>query len=77
MINYIPTINQKELKGGIIYFDGRFDDARMAIRLAKTTTRYVESFLNYMKVEKIKKIDRVKRHYYPRPRNKRKVSDSI
>ena len=45
MINYIPTINQKELKGGIIYFDGQFDDTRMAIRLAKTTTQYVESFL--------------------------------
>ena len=36
MINYIPTIDQKELKGGIVYFDGQFDDARMAISLAKT-----------------------------------------
>ena len=55
MINYIPTIDQKELKGGVVYFDGQFDDARMAISLAKTAAQFNGVLLNYMKVEKINK----------------------
>ena len=55
MINYIPTIDQKELKVGVVYFDGQFDDACMAISLAKTTAQFNVVLLNYMKVEKINK----------------------
>ena len=55
MINYIPTIDQKGLKGGIVYFDGQFDDARMAISLAKTAAQFNGVLINYMKVEEIKK----------------------
>ena len=53
VINYIPTIDQKALKGGIVYFDGQFDDARMAISLAKTAAQFNGVLLNYMRVEKI------------------------
>ena len=52
-IRHIPTIDQKELAGGVIYFDGQFDDARMAISLAKTAAQFDGVLLNYMKVEKI------------------------
>ena len=51
-ICHIPTIDQKELAGGVIYFDGQFDDARMAISLAKTAAQFDGVLLNYMKVEK-------------------------
>jgi glycerol-3-phosphate dehydrogenase len=54
-IRHIPTIDQKELAGGVIYFDGQFDDARMAISLAKTAAHSDGVLLNYMKVEKIMK----------------------
>ena len=54
-IRYLPTIDQKELAGGVIYFDGQFDDARMAISLAKTSAQFDGVLLNYMKVEKIVK----------------------
>lgn len=32
----IPTIEQEGLKGGVRYFDGQFDDSRLAIHLAQT-----------------------------------------
>jgi glycerol-3-phosphate dehydrogenase len=35
-IERLPTILQKNLKGGVIYFDGQFDDARLAINIAQT-----------------------------------------
>ena len=52
-IRHIPTIDQKELAGGVVYFDGQFDDARMAISLAKTAAQFDGVLLNYMKVERI------------------------
>jgi glycerol-3-phosphate dehydrogenase len=36
VISDIPTIVRKNLKGGIVYHDGQFDDSRMAINLAQT-----------------------------------------
>jgi glycerol-3-phosphate dehydrogenase len=35
-IERLPTIAQKDLKGGILYFDGQFNDARYAIALMRT-----------------------------------------
>lgn len=35
-IERIPTVEQDKLKGGVLYFDGQFDDARLAINLAQT-----------------------------------------
>lgn len=49
-IEYIPTIGQKGLKGGVVYYDGQFDDARMALSLAKTAKQFNGVVLNYMEV---------------------------
>lgn len=46
----LPNIEKKGLKGGIIYHDGQFDDARMLISMAETCEKYGGSVLNYMKV---------------------------
>ena len=35
-LSLIPNVNKKGLRGGVIYHDGQFDDARMAISLALT-----------------------------------------
>jgi glycerol-3-phosphate dehydrogenase len=35
-IRHLPTVQQNELKGAILYLDGQFDDARLAITLALT-----------------------------------------
>lgn len=46
-IEYIPTVEQKELRGGVIYHDGQFDDARMAVSLALTAADYGAVIVNY------------------------------
>ena len=46
----IPTIEPEGLRGGTIYYDGQFDDARLAIHMAMTITDLGGSVLNYAKV---------------------------
>ncbi|MEX1255988.1 MAG: glycerol-3-phosphate dehydrogenase/oxidase [Gemmatimonadota bacterium] len=49
-IERIPTIEPEGLDGGVIYFDGQFDDARLAINLAQTAAEQGGILLNYVKV---------------------------
>ena len=46
----IPTLEPEGLRGGVIYYDGQFDDARLAINLAQTAAEQGATVLNYMKV---------------------------
>jgi glycerol-3-phosphate dehydrogenase len=46
----IPTIERKGLRGGALYYDGQFDDARLAITLAQTAVDQGATVLNYMQV---------------------------
>ncbi|TDH28658.1 glycerol-3-phosphate dehydrogenase/oxidase [Segetibacter sp. 3557_3] len=46
----LPGINPKHLTGGIEYFDGQFDDARLAVNLAQTAAENGGTLLNYFKV---------------------------
>jgi len=46
----IPTLEPEGLRGGVIYYDGQFDDARLAICLAQTAADLGGIVLNYMKV---------------------------
>jgi glycerol-3-phosphate dehydrogenase len=46
----IPAINPQKLIGGISYFDGQFDDARLAINIAQTCAEHGGTLLNYFKV---------------------------
>jgi glycerol-3-phosphate dehydrogenase len=48
-LNFLPGINHKKLAGGIVYYDGQFDDARLAIDLAKTAAKHGAVLLNYCK----------------------------
>ena len=56
-IERMPTLVQNGLKGGVIYHDGQFDDARMAIGLAQTCVDYGGTVINYMKVKGLMKDD--------------------
>jgi len=49
----IPTLKTKGLKGGVIYHDGQFDDARFGINLCQTIVEKGGIVLNYMKVTKL------------------------
>ena len=51
----IPTIEQEGLKGGVIYHDGQFDDARMLINIAQTAIEQGATVANYMKVTTLTK----------------------
>ncbi|MBE0677045.1 MAG: glycerol-3-phosphate dehydrogenase/oxidase [Bacteroidales bacterium] len=49
-IERLPTIKTEGLKGGIVYHDGQFDDARMTIALAAEATLHGAVVLNYFSV---------------------------
>jgi glycerol-3-phosphate dehydrogenase len=49
-IERIPTIETDGLRGGVIYYDGQFDDARLAINMAATAAAQGACVLNYMRV---------------------------
>ncbi len=44
-----PTLDPEGLRGGVLYHDGQFDDARLAINLAQTAAAQGASMINYMK----------------------------
>ncbi|MEM6843246.1 MAG: glycerol-3-phosphate dehydrogenase/oxidase [Bacteroidota bacterium] len=54
-IEKIPTVEQDGLKGGVIYYDGQFDDARLAVNLAQTCADNGGNLINYMKVTELLK----------------------
>jgi glycerol-3-phosphate dehydrogenase len=47
---HIPTLEPEGLRGGVVYYDGQFDDSRLAVNLAQTMVDYGGSPLNYFKV---------------------------
>lgn len=55
VIQAIPQIKQDKLIGGVMYYDGQFDDSRLAINLMQTATEYGALVLNYAKVTKLHK----------------------
>ena len=50
-IELIPNVKKKGLRGGVIYHDGQFDDARMAVSLAQTAENHGASLMNYFGVK--------------------------
>lgn len=46
----IPTLEPEGLRGGVLYYDGQFDDSRLAINLAQTAAEEGATPINYMKV---------------------------
>ncbi len=51
----LPTIRTEGLRGGVVYYDGQFDDARLLISLAQTAADHGATLLNYTKVTGITK----------------------
>ena len=49
-LEYLPTIEPKGLRGGVIYYDGQFDDSRLAVNMAQTAANQSATVLNYVKV---------------------------
>lgn len=53
MVERLPTIETEGLRGGIVYHDGQFDDARLAMSLAHTAWDQGAVLLNHAPVEKL------------------------
>ncbi len=51
----IPNLSEKDLNGGVIYYDGQFDDSRLAINLAQSIAENDGVILNYFKVNALLK----------------------
>jgi glycerol-3-phosphate dehydrogenase len=47
----IPNLEPTGLRGGVVYHDGQFDDARLLIHLAETAVRHGAVLLNYARVD--------------------------
>jgi glycerol-3-phosphate dehydrogenase len=50
VIDRLPNIGKGGLKGGVLYYDGQFDDTRLLIDLALTAQQHGAAILNYARV---------------------------
>ena len=53
-----PTLDPEDLKGGVLYHDGQFDDARLAISIAQTAGQQGATLLNYFPVSGLLKMNK-------------------
>jgi glycerol-3-phosphate dehydrogenase len=51
----LPTIRTEGLRGGVVYYDGQFDDARLLVNLVQTAAEQGATLLNYAPVVAITK----------------------
>ncbi|HUP18813.1 MAG TPA: glycerol-3-phosphate dehydrogenase/oxidase, partial [Gemmatimonadota bacterium] len=53
----LPTLEPEGLNGGVIYYDGQFDDARLAVNMAQTAIEQGAVVLNHVAVTELLKED--------------------
>jgi glycerol-3-phosphate dehydrogenase len=51
----LPNVNPEGLTGGVVYYDGQFDDTRLLINLVATAAEQGATLLNYAKVKALHK----------------------
>lgn len=56
-LELLPAIRQDGLRGGVVYYDGQFDDTRLLINLMTTATEHGAAVLNYAAVVDLTKDD--------------------
>lgn len=54
-ITEIPNLRDHGLYGGTLYWDGQFDDARLAVAMARTSVEHGGAVLNHARVEELVK----------------------
>ena len=52
----LPTLAMTGVRGGILYHDGQFDDARLVINLAQTAATHGAVLVNYMPVIDVRRV---------------------
>jgi glycerol-3-phosphate dehydrogenase len=58
-LSLAPNLDKEGLRGGVLYHDGQFDDARLAVHLAMTAADNGGIVLNYMIVEGLMKANEI------------------
>jgi glycerol-3-phosphate dehydrogenase len=53
----LPALEPEELRGGVVYYDGQFDDARLLIHLAMTAADHGATLMNYCPATKLLRDD--------------------
>ncbi len=51
VLRRMPSVDGRNLKGGVMYYDGQFDDSGLCIALAHTAVQYGATVLNYCAAE--------------------------
>ncbi|MGC4053539.1 MAG: FAD-dependent oxidoreductase [Paludibaculum sp.] len=51
----LPTLKQDGLRGGVVYYDGQFDDSRLLVHLAMTATEQGAAMVNYCSAQALLK----------------------
>jgi glycerol-3-phosphate dehydrogenase len=54
-LSHLPTVERAGLRGGVIYHDGQFDDARLAVTLARTCFDLGGVPINYLRAAELTK----------------------
>jgi glycerol-3-phosphate dehydrogenase len=54
-LEHLPTLKTEGLRGGAIYYDGQFDDARLLIHMAATAFEQGATLVNYVAVTALTK----------------------
>ncbi|MCK5861635.1 MAG: glycerol-3-phosphate dehydrogenase/oxidase [Candidatus Hydrogenedentes bacterium] len=60
-LEHIPTIETEGLRGGVMYFDGQFDDARLLINMMQTAVEQGAVIANYVEARELVKEDDIVR----------------
>ncbi|CAL8104799.1 unnamed protein product [Calicophoron daubneyi] len=64
VLERFPLLKRDKLVGGLVYYDGQHEDARMCLSLALTATRYDAAIANYVEA-----LELTKGKPYPLPQN--------
>lgn len=53
ILELLPAIDPKGVKGGVLYYDGLFNDSRLNVEVVTTCAQHGASVANYLKVESL------------------------
>jgi glycerol-3-phosphate dehydrogenase len=54
VLERLPTLKTDGLRGGVVYYDGQFDDSRLLINLAATAVKQGATLVNYCRVSALR-----------------------
>ncbi|HDP35846.1 MAG TPA: glycerol-3-phosphate dehydrogenase/oxidase [Candidatus Hydrogenedentes bacterium] len=60
-LEHIPTVETEGLRGGVLYYDGQFDDARLLINMMQTAVEHGAIAANYVEARALIKEDGIVR----------------